>query len=148
MLERQRDSYERRNFLELLSHLFSRFLLPQHPTECFGHVFVAEAVYKGIQHGSENGVEGRHHLVLGWGPIGRGPHIYEHSCSIIHPHDDKVGTTGGERLVPTLPRTHANDSYDDPCVGDDDERQREEEHYHTTDKNEGFKGGSIRARES
>lgn len=56
--ERERDSYERRNFLELSSHLFSRFLLPQHPTECFGHVLVAEAVYKGIQHGSENGVEG------------------------------------------------------------------------------------------
>ena len=101
---KRESSYERK---EVLVNHYSIYSLDFPFLSTFGHIFVPEAIYKGIQHGSENGVEGWHHPVLGWGMLRSGPHIHERSCSIIYPHNNKVWSTGGESLVPTLPRTHA-----------------------------------------
>lgn len=66
-----------------MNNIFSK-LAP--PYEGSADLSVVQVEDEGIQHGCEDGVEDRHHLILGRGQARCGFGIYEHHCSIINSH--------------------------------------------------------------
>lgn len=75
---------------------------------------------RGIQHGSKNGVEDRHHFALGGRIILSSPHVYEQTCSILLSHHHEVRGTGGKRFPLDLSRPHLNDSHNNMNIGSND----------------------------
>ena len=124
--------------MQIISNLLSSLILPEN-LERTGHFLVAEAIDEGIQCGSEDGVEDRHHPVLGGGMIRSRPHVHKQNCSIVRSHYHEMGGTGGKSSVATFPRSHENDSQKNSSIGGNDDCYREKNHHYTAVKENFFK---------
>lgn len=69
------------------------------------HLLVSQAINKGAEHRSKDGVEDRDHLVMARGPVAPGPQVDEHGCPIEEEDRCQMGGRDGQGLFASLSRT-------------------------------------------
>lgn len=117
------------------SEVFGRSLrtpdLPQCPPQGSRHILVPHAVDEGVQHGCEDSVEHRKNFVLGWGMVSVWYHIGVYGSPIKQGYHCHVRGAGSKCFLPTFHRAHVVDSGQNPGIGGDNYRERNQQHQNT-----------------